>query len=74
MLQPVADPLVYGNIGLHHTALFRGTPRLRGVCFPWREWFAADGWEGLHGPWANIGTPADLAALDTQDPRPRRTP
>jgi MurNAc alpha-1-phosphate uridylyltransferase len=70
MLQPVGDdPLVYGNIGLHHTALFSELPRFaRLKMLPlWREWIRR-GWvsgEIYTGPWANIGTPADLAALDT---------
>ncbi len=70
MLQPAGDdPLVYGNIGLHDTALFSELPRFaRLKMLPlWREWIRR-GWvsgEIYSGPWANIGTPADLAALDT---------
>jgi MurNAc alpha-1-phosphate uridylyltransferase len=70
MLQPEGDnPLVYGNIGLHDTALFSELPRFaRLKMLPlWREWIRR-GWvsgEIYTGPWANIGTPADLAALDT---------
>jgi MurNAc alpha-1-phosphate uridylyltransferase len=62
------DPLVYGNIGLHDTALFAELPRLtRLKMLPlWQDWIRR-GWvsgELYTGPWANVGTPADLAALD----------
>jgi len=69
MLHPAGDdPLVYGNIGLHDTALFSELPRFtRLKMLPlWQEWIRR-GWvsgESYTGPWANIGTPADLAALD----------
>jgi MurNAc alpha-1-phosphate uridylyltransferase len=62
--------LVYGNIGLHDTALFRELPRgvpLRLLPL-WHEWMACGlvSGECFEGAWANIGTPADLAALDAQ--------
>jgi N-acetyl-alpha-D-muramate 1-phosphate uridylyltransferase len=69
MLEPQGDDrLVYGNIGLHDTALFAELPRFaRLKMLPlWQEWIRR-GWvsgELYAGPWANIGTPADLAALD----------
>ena len=69
MLQLAGDePLVYGNIGLHDTALFSELPRFaRLKMLPlWQEWIRR-GWvsgELYTGPWANIGTPSDLAALD----------
>jgi N-acetyl-alpha-D-muramate 1-phosphate uridylyltransferase len=69
MLQPAGDdPLVYGNIGLHDTALFSELPRFTRIkMLPlWQEWIRR-GWvsgESYTGPWANIGTPSDLAALD----------
>jgi MurNAc alpha-1-phosphate uridylyltransferase len=60
--------LVYGNIGLHDTALFRELPR--GVPLKllplWRDWIGrglASG-ELFTGPWANVGTPDDLARMD----------
>ena len=64
------ERLVYGNIGLHDTALFGGLPR--GVPIKmlplWHEWIArglASG-ERYDGAWANIGTPGDLQALDAR--------
>jgi len=71
MLHSTGDePLVYGNIGLHDTALFAELPRFtRLKMLPlWQEWIRR-GWvsgEIYAGPWANIGTPADLAALDAR--------
>jgi MurNAc alpha-1-phosphate uridylyltransferase len=71
MLSPEGDAkLVYGNIGLHDTALFRELPRgvpLRLLPL-WHEWMACGlvSGECFEGAWANIGTPADLAALDAQ--------
>ena len=64
------DKLVYGNIGVHDTALFRGLPRgvpLRLLPL-WRQWMSRGivSGERFEGPWANIGTPADLAALDVR--------
>jgi N-acetyl-alpha-D-muramate 1-phosphate uridylyltransferase len=59
---------VYGNIGVHDTALFRELPR--GVPLKllplWHDWISrglASG-ELFTGPWANVGTPADLGRLD----------
>ena len=62
------ERLVYGNIGLHDTALFAELPRFaRLKMLPlWQEWISCGRVSGemFTGPWANIGTPADLAALD----------
>ena len=60
--------LTFGNIGLYDTALFRGLPRgvkLRMLPL-YQEWIARGivSGERYDGPWANVGTPADLAALD----------
>jgi N-acetyl-alpha-D-muramate 1-phosphate uridylyltransferase len=71
MLRPNGAPLLtYGNIGLYDTALFSGL--VRGTRIPmlplFRDWIArgiASG-ERYDGPWANIGTPDDLAALDAR--------
>ena len=65
-----APTLVYGNIGLHDSALFRELPR--GVPLKmlplWREWIAHGivSGERYEGPWVNVGTPAELVALDRQ--------
>ena len=76
------ERMVYGNIGLHDTALFRELPR--GVPLKllplWLDWIGrglASG-EPYAGPWANVGTPADLARLDADlrtraAPNPERT-
>ncbi|MEO8346638.1 MAG: N-acetylmuramate alpha-1-phosphate uridylyltransferase MurU [Betaproteobacteria bacterium] len=66
--------LTFGNIGLYDTALFRELPRgVKLKLLPlFREWIGR-GWvsgERFDGPWANVGTPADLAALDRQLSRP----
>ena len=63
-----ASKLTFGNIGLYDTALFRELPRgVKLKLLPlYRDWIAR-GWvsgERFDGPWANVGTPADLAALD----------
>ena len=62
------DKLTFGNIGLYDTALFRELPRgVKQKLLPlFNDWIAR-GWvsgERFDGPWANVGTPADLAALD----------
>jgi MurNAc alpha-1-phosphate uridylyltransferase len=62
--------LTFANIALYDTALFRELPRgkkLKLLPF-FRDWIAR-GWvsgERFDGPWANVGTPADLATLDRQ--------
>jgi N-acetyl-alpha-D-muramate 1-phosphate uridylyltransferase len=71
LLHPSGGPLLtYGNIGLYDTALFgelaRGT-RIQMLPL-YRAWIArgiASG-ERYDGPWANVGTPGDLAALDAK--------
>jgi N-acetyl-alpha-D-muramate 1-phosphate uridylyltransferase len=62
------DKLTFGNIGLYDTALFRELPRgVKLKLLPlYRDWIAR-GWvtgERFNGPWANVGTPSDLAVLD----------
>jgi MurNAc alpha-1-phosphate uridylyltransferase len=60
--------LTYGNIGLYDTALFHDLrPGVRAAMLPlYREWIAAGlvSGERYDGPWANVGTPTELAALD----------
>ena len=60
--------LTFGNIGVYDTALFRDMPRgVKLKMLPlYRQWIAARivSGERYDGPWANVGTPADLAALD----------
>jgi MurNAc alpha-1-phosphate uridylyltransferase len=62
------ERLTFGNIGVYDTALFRGLPRgvkLRMLPL-YREWIARGivSGERYDGLWANVGTPADLAALE----------
>lgn len=62
--------LTYGNIGIYDTALFGELPRGRKLqLLPlYRDWIGrglASG-ERYDGPWANVGTPADLARLDRE--------
>jgi MurNAc alpha-1-phosphate uridylyltransferase len=60
--------LTFGNIGVYDTALFRELPRgVKLKMLPlYRDWIrrALVSGERYDGPWANVGTPADLAALD----------
>jgi N-acetyl-alpha-D-muramate 1-phosphate uridylyltransferase len=62
------ERLTFGNIGVYDTALFRELPRgVRLKMLPfYREWIRLGyvSGERYDGPWANVGTPADLAALD----------
>ncbi len=63
-----ASKMTFGNIGLYDTALFRELPRgVKLKLLPlYREWIAR-GWvsgERFDGPWDNVGTPAEIAALD----------
>jgi len=66
--QEGAARLTFGNIGVYDTALFRELPRgVKLKMLPlYREWIARRRVTGerYDGPWANVGTPADLAALD----------
>ena len=60
--------LTFGNIGVYDTALFRDLPRgvkLRMLPL-YREWIRLGivSGERYDGAWANVGTPAELAALD----------
>jgi MurNAc alpha-1-phosphate uridylyltransferase len=69
MLLERGEPrLTYASIGLHHTTLFRDLPRNTSLAMLplWKTWIAAGrvSAELYDGPWANVGTPADLAALD----------
>lgn len=63
-----APMLTFGNIGIYDTALLRELPRgVRLKLLPlYHDWIARGlvSGERYDGPWANVGTPAELAALD----------
>ena len=60
--------LTYGNIAVFHPAIFREiAPDARVKLFPWAYRFVDEGrvtGEHYRGPWDNVGTPEQLAALD----------
>ncbi len=60
--------LTFGNIGIYDTALFRELPRgVKLKLLPlYHDWIARGLVSGelYDGPWANVGTPAELAVLD----------
>jgi len=62
--------LTFGNIGVYDTALFRELPRgVKLKLLPlYHDWIARRlvSGERYDGPWANVGTPAELAALDAR--------
>ena len=62
------DRLTFGNVGVYDTALFRELPRgVKLKMLPlYHEWIRLGivSGERYDGPWANVGTPADLVALD----------
>ncbi len=65
-----ANKLTFGNIGLYDAALFRELPRgVKLKLLPlYHDWIGRGlvSGERYDGPWANVGTPADLAVLDRQ--------
>ena len=65
-----ASRLTFGNIGIYDMALFSGLPHgVKLKMLPlYRDWIARGivSGERYDGPWANVGTPADLAELDTK--------
>jgi len=60
--------VTYGNIGLYDTALFQTLPRATPLKLTplYHEWIGRGIVSGelYTGPWANVGTPNDLAELD----------
>jgi MurNAc alpha-1-phosphate uridylyltransferase len=60
--------LTYANIAVFHPALFAGVaPGTRFSLFPWAYRFVEEGrvtGEHFSGDWENVGTPAQLEALD----------
>jgi MurNAc alpha-1-phosphate uridylyltransferase len=62
------ERLTFGNIGIYDTALFRELPRgVKLKMLPlYHAWIRAGfvSGERYDGPWANVGSPAELAALD----------
>jgi MurNAc alpha-1-phosphate uridylyltransferase len=62
-----AEPLTYANIGVFAPRLFGHEAAGKRTLFPWLYAFADAGrvtGERFDGSWHNVGTPADLAALD----------
>jgi MurNAc alpha-1-phosphate uridylyltransferase len=64
------DRLTFGNVAIYDSALFRELPRnaklkLLPLLHDWIHRGLVGG-ERYDGPWANVGTPADLAQLDMQ--------
>jgi MurNAc alpha-1-phosphate uridylyltransferase len=60
--------LTFGNVGVYDSALFRDLPRgvklrMLPLYHAWITERIVSG-QRYDGPWANVGTPADLAALD----------
>ena len=64
------DKVTYSSIGVFDTALFRELPRhTRLKLLPLlHDWIARGlvSGERYDGPWANVGTPAELAVLDRE--------
>jgi MurNAc alpha-1-phosphate uridylyltransferase len=61
--------LTYANIGIFSPALFAGVSAGRARLFPWLYRFAEQGrisGEHFRGHWHNVGTPAELSALDAE--------
>jgi MurNAc alpha-1-phosphate uridylyltransferase len=61
--------LTYGNVGVFSPALFAGLSPARARLFPWLLRFVERGRVGgehFRGRWHNVGTPAELAALDAE--------
>jgi N-acetyl-alpha-D-muramate 1-phosphate uridylyltransferase len=60
--------LTYGNIAVLHPDLFEGVSGERNLkLFPWAYWAVDEGrvtGEHFGGSWDNVGTPAELEALD----------
>jgi len=70
MIRDDAPRLTFGNIALYDAALFAELPRgVKLKLLPlFRAWIGAGVVSGelYQGRWSNVGTPADLAALDRE--------
>ena len=70
--------LTFGNIGIYDSALFSALPRgVKLKMLPlYRDWIERGivSGERYAGPWANVGTPGELRALDAMLANPSRGP
>ena len=76
MALAAGNRLTFGNIGIYDSALFSALPRgVKLKMLPlYRDWIGRGivSGERYDGPWANVGTPEDLHALDAMLASPAR--